>query len=172
MAITINDRFVNCKPFVCVIYEILNVNFMFMRKKINEEIKKGAFSRMESVLREKNIKPADFQKTLNIDSQNWNNWKNRGLPSNEFIRIAAIIGVKTDWLAVGKGEKYAAYEKQSISKTEVSECRNGYLNTENEATLLSAFRRLTIEQQQSVITNAQEIARKNEQIIKELKEKI
>jgi len=72
-----------------------------------------------------------------------------------------------------KVEKYSTYEKQALQNAIVLEQKNIYLlSNKNEISLLDAFRRLTGEQQQTVITNAQEIAQKNLQIIKELNEKM
>jgi hypothetical protein len=145
---------------------------MFMSKNIITNDKKAAFLRLESVLREKNITVPDFQATLNIGSQVWNNWKNRGLPPKEFIKLAVIIGVSTNWLATGAGEKYSDHEKNQNKKTAIQEQSNHYLSNENEMSLLNAFRLLTKEQQQMIIANTQNIARNNEQIIKELKIKM
>ncbi len=76
---------------------------MFMIKK---EIDKDVLVRIEGVLKEKNIEVSDFQKKLKILSQHWNNWKVRGVPATRIFPISSELGVATDWLATGKGEKY------------------------------------------------------------------
>lgn len=69
--------------------------------------KQSVTDRIESVLREKGLSNVQFQKSLGIYSQIWNNWKNRGVPSKWLFPIADLLGVKTDWLAHEKGPRYA-----------------------------------------------------------------
>lgn len=78
-----------------------------MTRQIQKEEKIVAFQRMITVLNENGIKKPEFQRTLKIESQDWNNWKNRGLPDKEFIRVSKLLGLNIDWLASGKGEKYS-----------------------------------------------------------------
>lgn len=66
-----------------------------------------AIQRIEQILAEKKIRNPEFQRRLSITSQCWNNWKRRGLPPKMIFKIAALLGINTDWIESGKGEKYS-----------------------------------------------------------------
>ncbi|MGZ5053442.1 MAG: LexA family transcriptional regulator [Methylobacter sp.] len=76
--------------------------------------KKAAFMRMNQVLTEKGIRVPDFQRSLDIESQHWTNWRNRGLPSKEVLRIANMLDVNPEWLATGNGEKTKTGESDTM----------------------------------------------------------
>jgi hypothetical protein len=63
--------------------------------------------RIEQVLNEKGIKNPEFQKLVGIQSQHWNNWKIRGVPSKMIFSVATALGLNAEWIATGKGEKYS-----------------------------------------------------------------
>lgn len=71
-----------------------------------QEYKPTVFSRICKILEEKGIEPPKFQEKLGIQSQHWNNWKNRRVPPKEIFRIAEMLDINSDWLATGAGEKY------------------------------------------------------------------
>jgi len=71
-----------------------------------QQQQKEAFLRVTEILTEKGIRPPDFQRKIGIDSQNWTNWRIRGLPAARLFEIAAILEVDPNWLATGAGEKY------------------------------------------------------------------
>jgi len=108
--------FANNKHYVCSHHKVNPVNFLFVNTKKSKEeqtaAKIEAFKRVEQELKAKGIAVPDFQKTLDIDSQNWNNWKNRGLPSVQTIIIGGVLGLNSDWIATGKGEKYKEIKKE------------------------------------------------------------
>lgn len=69
----------------------MDVNFLFMSKKAKVSV-------IELILSERGIRIPDFQRKLNIQSQHWNNWKNRGIPSGRLFEIAGALGVSADEL--------------------------------------------------------------------------
>jgi phage repressor protein C with HTH and peptisase S24 domain len=73
---------------------------------ITENKNQSIFNRIEEILKEKGISNNEFQAKIGIQSQHWNNWKNRGVPSKSIIQIAETLGLNLEWLANGKGKKY------------------------------------------------------------------
>jgi hypothetical protein len=140
-------------------------------KDTDKEVKKAAMVRLEGILRDMLVDPPEFQKKYGIDSQTWNNWKNRGLPTKEFVRVSLAIGVNTDWLVTGKGQKNISYIKTDPEPVSISEQGSDYIYDNKETAILNYFKKLTIKQQQAIINNAREMAHDNEQIINELKSK-
>ncbi|MGZ8947847.1 MAG: helix-turn-helix domain-containing protein [Methylococcaceae bacterium] len=99
----------------------------------NQENTTAVINRIEQVLEEKGLTNPDFQEKLGIQSQHWNNWKNRGVPSKQLFVIAIALGVNTDWLATGKGNKYTG---QDAANAETG------LLSKNKAKILDEMRQL------------------------------
>lgn len=61
--------------------------------------------RLENLLKERGMKPAEFKKKFDVSPQNYVNWKNRGIPHNEILRLAEFFNVDANWLATGVESK-------------------------------------------------------------------
>ncbi|WP_460107965.1 LexA family transcriptional regulator [Pseudomonas sp. H1_F01] len=59
--------------------------------------------RFKALLREANIRSADFAKLYGVKSQHVNNWFNRGIPPGRIHSIASLLTVSPEWLAHGEG---------------------------------------------------------------------
>jgi SOS-response transcriptional repressor LexA len=103
MELTINEMFVDYKRIVCLSTPSSGVNFSFMKPHKNSLTD---IERIEQCLEESGLTAPELQGKLKIQSQHWNNWKNRGVPGRKLFLIAEILNVNSDWLATGKGEKY------------------------------------------------------------------
>lgn len=68
--------------------------------------KTGAFVRLVKILQEKGIAIPDFQRTMDISSQNWNNWRTRGMPSDAIFKVAEYLKINPVWLKSGTGQQY------------------------------------------------------------------
>ena len=99
----LNESFINYKHNICFNDDSLGVNFLFMSDQKN---KKLIFDRICAVLKEKGLENSEFQKKLGILSQHWNNWRSRGVPSKDHMRIADLLEVNFNWLVKGEGDKY------------------------------------------------------------------
>jgi hypothetical protein len=62
-------------------------------------------NRLEGLLKEREIKPAEFKRKFNVSPQSYVNWKNRGIPHNEVLRLAEFFNVDANWLANGVESK-------------------------------------------------------------------
>ncbi len=61
--------------------------------------------RLESLFPDRGWKnKADFYQSFGIGSQVYNNWRKRGIPGKQLIKVARFMGVSSDWLATGHGE--------------------------------------------------------------------
>lgn len=107
--------FAKNKHNVCIIKGQHDVNFLFMDKQKEKEAKVAGFRRLVQVLNEQGIKTPDFQRRLGIQSQDWTNWRNRGIPAKEIIRVSGMLGLYPDWLAIGKGEKYKTKDDEQTN---------------------------------------------------------
>ena len=56
------------------------------------------FDRIINTLTDKNISIPCFQKRIGVISQNWTNWRNRGVPTKEYERIALELDLNLEWL--------------------------------------------------------------------------
>ncbi|MGN7937464.1 LexA family transcriptional regulator [Pseudomonas sp. 22447] len=59
--------------------------------------------RFRALLKEANIRSADFAKLYGVKSQHVNNWFNRGIPPGRIHGIAGLLTVSPQWLANGEG---------------------------------------------------------------------
>ncbi|AKJ98092.1 transcriptional regulator [Pseudomonas chlororaphis] len=59
--------------------------------------------RFRALLKEANIRSADFAKLYGVKSQHVNNWFNRGIPPGRIHAIAGLLTVSPQWLATGEG---------------------------------------------------------------------
>jgi hypothetical protein len=64
------------------------------------------FDRIINTLTDKNISIPCFQKRIGVISQNWTNWRNRGVPTKEYERIALELDLNLEWLITGNGAQY------------------------------------------------------------------
>lgn len=115
--------FTKRKHWVCLNKDNNNVKFkaMDIQKREHQKIRIDAFQRMLEILSEKDIEPVKFQKKLGIGSQNWNNWRTRGLPSDKYFRISDLLGINSAWLATGNGEKYLD-KRKGFENVKLGEC--------------------------------------------------
>jgi len=68
--------------------------------------KLAMFQRIQDELRDINLTEADFYKSIGTDSQNWNNWKNRGLPHSQATKIINRLNWTYSYLFSGQLPKY------------------------------------------------------------------
>jgi len=83
--------------------------------------------------------------------------------------LALDNNISTELAITQTNGKQTAYDMQAFPNQVVLEQKNHYLLNKDEIELLDLFKWLTGEQKQLVLNDMREIARKNEQIIKELK---
>lgn len=76
----------------------MSINFSFM--KITTE-------RLEQVLQELGVKKPDFLSHFNLSKQNYQHWKERGIPGNRLIAICSYLGINLDRLSGKKAKKGA-----------------------------------------------------------------
>lgn len=75
--------------------------------------------RIEKLAAERNMKMADFKRKIGITAQQYNHWKNRGVPMDYMIKIADLFSVDVNWLATGqKAKSKEAEEALAILKAE------------------------------------------------------
>jgi len=130
--------------------------------------------RIKSERKEKKLTQEELGIRVGVSKSSVSQWESgltKNMDGTNMIMTAKALGVNPNWLATGQGDKHLTYEKQSLQNNGVNDKKNHYLLTKLETLLLDAFNRLTMEQQQTVISNAQEIAKNNEKIIKELTDK-
>jgi hypothetical protein len=58
--------------------------------------------RIEKLAAERNMKMAEFKRKIGITAQQYNHWKNRGVPMDYMITIAELFSVDVNWLATGQ----------------------------------------------------------------------
>ena len=57
--------------------------------------------RVEAVLEIKRIKKNDFLRAMNIESQGYNNWRNRGIPGKRLLDVSRYIKEHAEWIQDG-----------------------------------------------------------------------
>lgn len=67
------------------------------------------FEKILGVMDERSIKPSDFQSSFGLSGQQWNHWKNRGVPGKEIPKLAKFFDLNIEWLITGKGDKYKSH---------------------------------------------------------------
>ncbi|WP_055137589.1 LexA family transcriptional regulator [Pseudomonas corrugata] len=65
--------------------------------------KTSSGDRFRALLKEAQIRSADFAKLYGVKSQHVNNWFNRGIPPGRIHSIAGLLTVSPQWLAHGEG---------------------------------------------------------------------
>jgi SOS-response transcriptional repressor LexA len=85
------------KHFVCIYVVDKGVNFLFMNTK-HETI-----LRLEQRLEELGVRRSDFLRDHKIESQNYNNWRERGIPQGKIEIIAGWAGLSYSQLKHGEG---------------------------------------------------------------------
>lgn len=119
MVIRIHGLFAKNKHYVCGIQHLWPVKSKLMdkqkQKEEKAEDKKAAFRRVEKHLKEQGIDAVEFQRKIGIDSQNWNNWKNRGLPTAEMPRVAEAAGLRLEYVITGKGDRSIGVNTDTIA---------------------------------------------------------
>ncbi len=99
----INETFNKCKHNVCFKRNLIDINFMFMEN----ENKLSAFDRINMIKEEKGMTDSEFQKSVGIISQDWTNWRIRGVPPKKIFLVARTHGFSSDWIFDGNGNKYS-----------------------------------------------------------------
>jgi hypothetical protein len=61
--------------------------------------------RIEKLAAERSMKMAEFKRKIGITAQQYNHWKNRGVPMDYMITIADLFSVDVNWLATGQVAK-------------------------------------------------------------------
>jgi glycyl-tRNA synthetase beta subunit len=61
--------------------------------------------RLEQVLRELKVEKSTFMEDFNLSKQNWQHWRERGLPGNRLITICGYLGISLDDLTGTKSKK-------------------------------------------------------------------
>ena len=80
---------------------------MFMNDENTEHVGLAdSYCRFLLILSHENIEPLDFKKERGIKSQNWNNWRTRGIPDNLIFKFAKEFNVFAEWIESGDS-KYA-----------------------------------------------------------------
>jgi hypothetical protein len=74
------------------------VNFSFMKVTIE---------RLEQLLKGLEVEKSVFMADFNLSKQNWQHWKERGVPGNKIIPICGYLGVSLDELTGTKPKKSA-----------------------------------------------------------------
>jgi len=74
----------------------MSVNFLVMKITIE---------RLEQVLREQEVGKADFMSHFNLSKQNWQHWRERGVPGNKIIPICEFLEISLDELTGKKPKK-------------------------------------------------------------------
>ena len=80
----------------------MSVNFSFMRVTIE---------RLERVLQDVGVKKEDFMSNFNLSKQNYQHWKERGIPGNKIIPICDYLEISSDQLT-GKKTKSQAHARK------------------------------------------------------------
>jgi SOS-response transcriptional repressor LexA len=70
--------------------------------------------RIAELLRARHLSWAEFARRIGTTDQRLYNWRKRGLPAEEVLKVAEAFGVSTDWLLTGK-EPQPAGPPQLIS---------------------------------------------------------
>lgn len=79
------------------------------------------YERADQRLRERHQKWADLAKALGYSDQRVHNWSKRGIPKDALARVADFLGVTTDWLIAGRGQKSDIF--QQVSELEAKDIR-------------------------------------------------
>lgn len=75
---------------------------MFMADENTEPVELAeTYCRFLKILEHKNIEPLGFKKDRNIKSQNWNNWRTRGIPDTLIFQFAREFDVFAEWIKSG-----------------------------------------------------------------------
>jgi predicted XRE-type DNA-binding protein len=74
-------------------------------KQLNNLCMDETVSRVQQLIDEKSLKWADIARRLKVSDQRVYNWRKRGIPDSQIVKIAAILDSSTDWLLAGKGPK-------------------------------------------------------------------
>jgi len=86
----------------------MSINFSFM--KVTTE-------RLEQVLQELKVEKSVFISDFNLSKQNYQHWKERGIPGNRLISICGYLGITLDELT-GKKIKKAESKTFTSSKAD------------------------------------------------------
>lgn len=95
--------------------------------------------RVEAAVRKKGKNLAWLADQINVNNQDLNNWKNRGIPKNKLILVADFFHWSVDWLLRGD---------PALSYTEgVEDQKAHYKINSTELVLLKRFRYLSKQKQ-------------------------
>lgn len=73
-----------------------------------EENRHETIQRLEDWLDERKIKRAEFLKQIDVSSQRYNNWRERGIPVRHMDEVAKQAGLSYEYLRYGKGHRVTA----------------------------------------------------------------
>jgi len=73
-------------------------------------------TRIEEVIKDNNLTMPAFQRRIGIESQHWNNWKNRGVPARRRGEISDVFGINSDWIRTGEGAKHKNTESNNLQQ--------------------------------------------------------
>jgi len=65
---------------------------------MNTEALHPTIQRLEKALKDKGWKKNKFCGAVSISTQNYNNWRARGIPSAKMLKAANAVGVTREWL--------------------------------------------------------------------------
>jgi len=80
---------------------------------VNFSVMKVTIDRLEQVLKEHKVEKSTFMEDFNLSKQNWQHWKERGIPGNRLISICTYLGISLDELTGAQAKK--AESKNFIS---------------------------------------------------------
>jgi hypothetical protein len=72
---------------------------------VNFSVMKVTIERLEQVLKERKVEKSTFMDDFNLSKQNWQHWRERGLPGNRLITICGYLGISLDDLTGSKIKK-------------------------------------------------------------------
>lgn len=124
------------------------VNFLFMAKLKQIEI-------IEEILEHQGISIPEFQKMMGIQSQHWNNWKNRGVPGNRLISVAGTLHTTVEELAPGLKKNEAKHQKATVHVSQALQQTNKKLAEVVGETPSFDQKRFTIQNTDEISENKQ-----------------
>jgi hypothetical protein len=84
---------------------------------VNFSVMKVTIERLEQVLQGLRVEKSVFMSDFNLSKQNWQHWKERGIPGNKIIPICGYLGIDLDDLT-GKKAKKSASQTFTSDKTD------------------------------------------------------
>lgn len=116
--------------------------------------------RLTALLHSREMSWAEFARRLGTTSQRVYNWRKRGIPGAEIIRIAALMDVSVEWLVYGRdvAERPAADPDTASTGDGGNPISTAAISRE-EAEFLGRFRVLTADERAALFTIANAMTR-------------